>query len=264
MNTTGHMMAANFWLNSPFSLFAAGEKGLWLDPSDITTLFQDSAGTTPVTALGDPVGLIKDKSGRGNHASQSTSSKRPTWQYDSAHGYYLSFDGVDDYLSTASLDFTGTDKISVFAGAAKVDDTARIICELSANFNGNNGSFYFALDSTSGNGWYSPARGTAGAVYAQAARAITYSGADSAVLTITHSISANLSTIRRNGAAGTNGTGSKGSGNFGNYPLYIGARAGTSLFFNSRLYQLVVRGSMSSTDEITRNERFINMKMNAY
>jgi len=43
-------------------LFANGEVGLILDPSDHSTLFQDSAGITPVTAPGQPVGLVLDKS----------------------------------------------------------------------------------------------------------------------------------------------------------------------------------------------------------
>jgi hypothetical protein len=47
---------------SPIELFAAGEQGAWYDPSDFSTMFQDSAGTTPVTAVGQPVGLILDKS----------------------------------------------------------------------------------------------------------------------------------------------------------------------------------------------------------
>jgi len=47
---------------SPASLFAAGEQGVWYDPSDFTTMFQDSAGTTPVTAVEQPVGLLLDKS----------------------------------------------------------------------------------------------------------------------------------------------------------------------------------------------------------
>jgi hypothetical protein len=62
---------------NPLKLFAAGEQGVWYDPSDLTTLFQDSAGTTPVTGLEQPVGLLQDKSGRGNHASQATSASRP-------------------------------------------------------------------------------------------------------------------------------------------------------------------------------------------
>jgi hypothetical protein len=44
------------------SLFANGEEGAWFDPSDLSTLFQDSAGTTPVTTVGQPVGLMLDKS----------------------------------------------------------------------------------------------------------------------------------------------------------------------------------------------------------
>ena len=47
---------------SPASLFAAGEQGVWYDPSDFTTMFQDSAGTTPVTAVEQPVRLLLDKS----------------------------------------------------------------------------------------------------------------------------------------------------------------------------------------------------------
>ena len=46
---------------APMYLFGNGEPGFWLDPSDFTTMFQDSAGTTPVTAVEQPVGLILDK-----------------------------------------------------------------------------------------------------------------------------------------------------------------------------------------------------------
>jgi len=47
---------------SPALLFAGGEPGVWYDPSDLSTLFQDSAGTTPVTAAGQTVALMLDKS----------------------------------------------------------------------------------------------------------------------------------------------------------------------------------------------------------
>lgn len=58
-------------------LFANGEQGVWYDPSDLSTLFQDAAGTIPVTGVEQPVGLMLDKSGRGNHASQVTTTARP-------------------------------------------------------------------------------------------------------------------------------------------------------------------------------------------
>jgi hypothetical protein len=44
------------------NLFSNGEQGLFYDPNDLSTMFQDSAGTVPVTAAGQPVGLVLDKS----------------------------------------------------------------------------------------------------------------------------------------------------------------------------------------------------------
>lgn len=46
---------------TPASLFAAGEQGYWLDPSDFSTMWQDSQGVTPVTATGQTCGLILDE-----------------------------------------------------------------------------------------------------------------------------------------------------------------------------------------------------------
>jgi len=62
---------------TPATLFGTSDQGVWYDPSDYSTLFQDSAGTTPVTALEQPVGLMLDKSGKGNHATQPTATSRP-------------------------------------------------------------------------------------------------------------------------------------------------------------------------------------------
>ena len=54
--------------------FASNEAGVWYDPSDLSTLFQDSAGTRPVTAVEQPVGLMLDKSrgGRGTNLTPPT------------------------------------------------------------------------------------------------------------------------------------------------------------------------------------------------
>lgn len=47
---------------TPSLLFTAGEQGVWYDQSDFSTMFQDHLGTTPVTAVGQTVGFIGDKS----------------------------------------------------------------------------------------------------------------------------------------------------------------------------------------------------------
>lgn len=103
------------------ALFADGSNGAWYDPSDMSSMWQDAAGTTPVTAVGDPVGLILDKSGHENHASQGTDTARPLWRQDANGKYYLDFDGVDDFLS-ASLVLSAYPL--TLAAAAKADANA--------------------------------------------------------------------------------------------------------------------------------------------
>lgn len=88
---------------SPESIFAGGKQGVWYDPSDISTLFQDAAGTVPVTKDGDPVALMTDKSGNGNHATQSVSTARLIYKTDGIL-HWLQADGVDDSLSSGVID----------------------------------------------------------------------------------------------------------------------------------------------------------------
>ena len=44
------------------SLFANNEQGFFYDPSDLSTMYQDAAGTVPVNAVGQAVRLMLDKS----------------------------------------------------------------------------------------------------------------------------------------------------------------------------------------------------------
>ena len=95
--TLGWSVTTTLSVFSPADLFAAGEVGAWYDPSDLTTLFQDAAGTVPVTTAGQPVARINDKSGNGFHATQATAAARPILRQVGSL-YCLEFDGVGDYL----------------------------------------------------------------------------------------------------------------------------------------------------------------------
>ena len=75
VNTAGALKRASF---DPATLFGASDKGIIIDFSDATKLFQDTGATTPVTALGDPIALAKDIGPRGVNATQSTAANRPT------------------------------------------------------------------------------------------------------------------------------------------------------------------------------------------
>lgn len=86
---------------NPLTLFTSGEQGVWYDPSDLSTMYQDSAGTIPITALEQPVGRINDKSGRGNNATQATSGSRPVL---SARVNLLTY--TQDFRNTATAGST--------------------------------------------------------------------------------------------------------------------------------------------------------------
>lgn len=111
---------------SPRLLFdGGGTNGAWWDPSDITTLFQDSAGTTAVTADGDPVGLVKDKSGNGRDLTAS-STARPTYKVSGSLAY-LSFNGSSNVMTasgTAStMKFLHSD-VSTFCFGGKFQNSS--------------------------------------------------------------------------------------------------------------------------------------------
>lgn len=97
---------------SPLSLQLAA----WYDPSDLGTLFQDTAGTVPVSADGDPVARMEDKSGNGHHMTQADPARQPV--YHTAGGaHWIESDGTDDSLSTPSrMGFSTNPDITVIAG----------------------------------------------------------------------------------------------------------------------------------------------------
>ena len=123
---------------TPAALFTNGEAGAWFDPSDATTMFTDTAGTTQAT-VGDPVALIQDKSGNDWHLTQSTASKRPVLREDSGL-YYLEFDGVDDFIGGEEYNFGGPDNVEVFTAS---EYTAVQSTQTVFTFGGNSSSGYF-------------------------------------------------------------------------------------------------------------------------
>jgi hypothetical protein len=180
---------------------------------------------------------------------------------------YLSADGTDDSMATSAIDFSATDKMSVFAGVRKLSDAAYgTVAELSASVDTNNGTF--ALFNPSSPAWQTRLHGNSAATnYAQSTPA-TYTAPISNIVTLVYDLAgANLNaklTPRINGVVNqaTNidsGTGA-GTGNFGNWPLYIGRRGGTTLPYNGRIYGLVIRGAASTDAQISAMEKWMAAK----
>lgn len=149
INETGLIYGRPWVQFLPSDLFLAGEQGVWFDPGDISTLFQDTAGTIPVTTPGQSVALMKDKSGRGHDATQSTAAYRPIWQID-PYGYgYLSFDGANDSMSTGNINLTGTAQVTATVGLL-VDATNRSAGIRRVTYSGDwNGNVSFFNTATS-------------------------------------------------------------------------------------------------------------------
>ena len=193
--------------------------------------------------------------------------------YDTAAIFrpYLAFDGIDDSLATAAINFTSTDKMTVFAGQSKLQDaTAACFCELSANVNTNAGSFtMFSPGNATGTlpGKYLVGLNASTALFADLSN---YPAPDTSVLAVSLNnagaaaaaqsiprVDAATPTIAYNAA-------NAGSGNFGNYAFFIGRRNNTSFPFNGRLYSLIVRGAASSVTEIFDAELWVNQRTGAF
>lgn len=94
----------------PLSVFSGGIAGGWYDPSDLTTMFQDTAGTVPITADGQAVARINDKSGNNKHLTQATGANCPLYKTSSGL-HWLLFDGTNDSLFNVSPIAGGTQSI---------------------------------------------------------------------------------------------------------------------------------------------------------
>ena len=96
-----HLTLAGHAKRTTFPVSGAG--GCFYDPNDLSTMFQDVAGTIPC-AVDSTVALIKDKGPFGYDASQSDSAQRPTLKKDSATGrHFLRYGPSDQRLVTEAV-----------------------------------------------------------------------------------------------------------------------------------------------------------------
>ena len=242
-------------------LFANNEQGFFYDPNDLSTMYQDAAGTVPVTGVGQPVGLIRDKSGRNNHARQTTSASRPILRQNAVTGAnYLEFDGSDDFLQTNNIDFTSTDKVRLFAGVRKLSDSTRglvLATGTSSPKPGVIGNFAleaphfgfkgYAATIPGATGNFDAKNDTASAPHSAVLSAKLWQSAPNKDSAIQFKVNNTLAPV-------LGGTGML-PGNFGNLPAFIGRSGGVGLPFNGHIYGLIGIGKLTSDDETVAIEK---------
>lgn len=223
-----------------------------------------AVGVTANAAFNGTIDNLSIVEIQGNHASQATTASKPILRRNATTGaLYLEFDGVDDFLSTAAIDFTATDEVTLFAGVRKLSDAATgMVVETGAGT--VPASFYMLAPAAAATANYRFLSNGTITGAATATSPASYAAPHSAVLTGQGDISADLSILRVNGTQVATSAADQGTGNYGNLPLYIGRRAGTSLPFNGHLYGLTTVSRLATAAEIASNEMWLNQKTGAY
>jgi hypothetical protein len=103
---------------NPASLFSGGERGYWLDASDLSTLWQDTGGTSAVTTDGQTVKRWVDKSGNSHALTEATNG--PTYRTDGSK-HWLAYDGTNDTLRKSAAGITNNISALTVMAAVQCD-----------------------------------------------------------------------------------------------------------------------------------------------
>jgi hypothetical protein len=170
----------------------------------------------------------------------------------------LLFDGFDDSLYTAStLDLSGTDKVTVWAGVYKNSDAAGgIVLELTANSESTAGAIAVIAPRSS---FTDIAFRSAGS--APSTAIATLVAPASRVASGIGDISGDVSTLRLNGVQAATSATDQGTGNYANAVLNIGRRNNASLPLNGKIYIPVVRGAQTDAATLALTDRYVGSRM---
>jgi hypothetical protein len=172
-------------------------------------------------------------------------------------------------MSTGNI-VPGTDKAQVFTGVRKLNNTnQQVISETSSNSSLNNGAFALFTNTNSAGSTVAASygvwlRGTSNAPTSATGTTAPITNVITNVFDIAAASDANI--LRVNGTqVATSGASSAGSGNFGTYPLHLGARAGTSVYFDGWMTSYILRfGANLLQSQIEATESWVNQKTGAF
>jgi hypothetical protein len=236
------------------NLFANGEKGAWYDPSDISTLFQDAAGTIPVTADGQPVGLMLDKSGNGNHASQSVSSKRPTYR-DVGGVQWIEADGIDDFLTTSPVAGIANDADGMSLMMTVRSTGSRAVLVSQYDTIGNSRNFSSVVSTMSNNFEFGVQNNSSFNVNVNTSVSANY-GNDSTFIGL-HEGSGGRAMLTVNGVSSSSNQQLSSVGSAINQEIMLFTISGREIFSEGRIYGLIIRGKQSNEQEVTNTEEYL-------
>lgn len=167
--------------------------------------------------------------------------------------YSLVFDGVGTFMSVANFDMSSTREVFISCGINSISTSSNILAELSTSASTNVGSF--ALFPTTGIAGQIGFRsyGTSAAIPVGDGNPPPYK----AVISATSNMATPLATLRKDGSVIGTSAASQGAGSYGNYPLFIGRRAGTTSPFSGALYGLIIVGKVPNASDLSNTEKWL-------
>lgn len=213
---------------------------------------------------GDGIKGVYVWGGQLERSATATDYQRVTTAFDVTEAgvascHYCQYDGTDDSMSTAAIDFTSTDAVSVFAGIRKSSDAALgTVLEFGTDSTNNNGSFALRSPNTTASAAYSyVSRGTAVSLTTSPT---SFAAPRYNLLTGLSDISADQSVLRVNGVQVSSNTADQGAGTYANQALFIGRRNNTGLPFSGRDFGMLVVGKAVSAGDLASTETWLAAK----
>jgi hypothetical protein len=172
----------------------------------------------------------------------ATAPQRVTTAFDVTEAgqrdcYGVRFDGADDWYERA-INFSGTDKVTLFVAMRRRSDAARgTVLELTSSIDSNNGAFHLTAPNAASATFGFESKGTT-----LRDAVITQAMGNPRIITAIGDISGDLASIQVDNGTPITNTGDQGSGNYANSTLYLGRRGGSSLSLNGDIFGVIAAG----------------------
>jgi hypothetical protein len=206
--------------------------GMWTSLRQ-NSLFQDTAGATPVTAFGQTTRRLSDLSGNGYHFTRDTEINAPT--YHSGVVPLLRFDGTAQSMITPTMDFGGASSLSIYAAYFDRNNATAVLVESGTTSGSVSGRFGVFTPTSALNNYAARIRGTSDS---QATSAGVFSRPDFVILAAQGGANQYTSLDRNGDIIGIAAGGSPAA--IDNQQIRLGFRAGGSLYNNMDLAFLAI------------------------
>lgn len=223
---------------------------LWLDSTKITG-----------KSDGEEIVTWTDSSGSGNDAGQVAATKKPLYKTGIQNSLpVVRFDTSNDFMTTPSIDLSGTQAVTLFLACNIAGSTAayRRVIELSELYSTYTDAWVVYKINTTGL-LYADMKGNVGTTTVHSSADVT--GAfNQYTVRFDKALASDEINIRINGALDGSGSAINNTNSFGTYPIYLNSRGGTTNFGGLDVGEAILYNSDVSAGNVTTIEAYLKTK----